>query len=136
MTSKDHHINRYGEAQVRPAVGTSSLTPIYEDEYGMTREQGIEEVDWSHDPRSESASEKHYGQGPKGWLPDEGIKQKASVALYLTPDVDASEIEVSVKDGCVILEGLVKNRDQKRAAERCIEFLPGVEDVFNKLVIK
>lgn len=136
MTSKDNHMNRYGEGHARPAVGKPSLVSVYEDEYGMTREEGFEEVDWSHDPRSESAGEKHYGKGPKGWPPSEVIKQKVSVALYLSPEVDASEIEVNVENGCVILSGSVKNRDQKRAAEHCIEFLPGVEDVMNKLVIK
>lgn len=137
MTSKDHHINRYGEAHARPAVGKLSLRSVYEDELGMTRDEGYEEeVDWSHDPRSESAREKHYGKGPKGWIPDEGIKQKVSVTLYLTPEVDASEIEVKVDQGCVILEGSVKDRRQKRAAEQCIENLPNVTDVLNKLVIK
>jgi osmotically-inducible protein OsmY len=137
MTSKDHHINRFGEGRAKPAHGKVSLRSTYEDEFGMTRDEGYErEVDWSHDPRSESAREKHYGKGPKGWLPDSGIKQKVSVALYLNPDVDASEIEVSVEQGRVILDGSVKNRRQKRAAEECIENLPDVADVLNRLVIK
>jgi osmotically-inducible protein OsmY len=137
MTSKDDHINRYGEAHARPARGKVSLRTAYEDELGMTRDEAYEEeVDWSHDPRSESAREKHYGKGPKGWLPDASIKQKVSVALYLSPDVDASEIEVKVEQGCVILDGSVKNRRQKRSAEECIENLPDVADVLNRLVIK
>lgn len=136
MTSNHNHLNRYGESHIRPASGQTPTIPTYEDEYGMTREESNEDVDWSHDPRSESATENHYGKGPKAWVPDESIKKKASLALFLNPFVDAREIEVNVKNGCVFLDGFVRNRTQKKAAESCVEFLPGVEDVFNKLVIK
>lgn len=104
MTIKDNHINRYGESHIKPAYG----------KYGMVRDKDIETVDWTHDPRSESFSERHYGKGPKGWLPDETIKKNASLALYLNPYVDAREIVVSVKNDCVILKGFIKNRFQKR----------------------
>ncbi len=126
MTIKDNHINRNGESHIKPAYGT----------YGMVRDKDIETVDWTHDPRSESFSERHYGKGPKGWLPDETIKKNASLALYLNPYVDAREIVVSVKNDCVILKGFIKNRFQKKAAERCVENVPGVIDVYNELVLK
>lgn len=136
MTKNNNHINRYGEGHVRPAVGPISKSPSYEDEYGMAREENIDDIDWSHDPRSESASEMHYGKGPKFWLTDENIKKKVSLALYLNSEVDAREIEVSVQKGSVHLKGFIRNRTQKKEAEHCIEYLPGVEDVFNELVIK
>ncbi len=127
MTIKDNHINRYGESHIKPPD---------EDEYGMVRDKNIEAVDWNHDPRSESSSEKHYGKGPKGWLPDHAIKKNASLALYLNPYVDAREIVVSVESGCVILKGFIKNRFQKKAAERCVETVPGVVDVYNELILQ
>lgn len=136
MTRKDNHINRYGEKHATPAFGRLPSHITYQDEYGMNREEEVEEVDWTHDPRSESAREKHFGKGPKGWEPDAGLKQKASIALYLNPFVDASEIEVSVENRCVFLTGTVHNRIQKKSAEYCIDDIPGVEDVINKLVIK
>ena len=136
MTNNHDHLNRYGEAHIRPASGETSPIPAYEDEYGMMREEMLNEVDWSHDPRSESSKENHYGKGPRAWVPDESIKKKVSLALYLNPDVDAREIEVRVKNGCVYLNGSIKNRSQKKAAERSVESIPGVEDVFNELVVK
>jgi hypothetical protein len=136
MTNNHNHLNRYGESHIKPASATSPTTPSFEDEYGMTREESAENIDWSHDPRSESSTETHYGKGPKSWVPDESIKKKASLALFLNPNVDAREIEISVKNGCVFLKGLIRNRAQKKSAESCVEYLPGVEDVFNELVIK
>lgn len=127
MTIKDNHINRYGETHIRP---------VYIDEYGMSRQEYSRAVDWSHDPRSQSWREKHFGKGPKGWPGDDNIKQRASLALYYSPEVDASKVQVEVVDGIVMLEGCVLNRNQKKSAERCIDSLPGVKDVMNKLVIR
>ncbi|MBA2404619.1 MAG: BON domain-containing protein [Bdellovibrionales bacterium] len=136
MTNKDNHINRYGEGRAHAAQGVASRPAVFEDEYGMQREQEETDLDWSHDPRSESAREKHYGKGPKNWLTDESIKYKVSLALYLTPEVDATKIEVQVEQGRVTLSGPIRDRKQKKAAEECIDTIPGVSDIFNKLVIQ
>jgi osmotically-inducible protein OsmY len=130
MSIKDNHINRYGEAHIRPVY------PVYEDEYGMSRQEFSRAVDWSHDPRSQSSREKHFGKGPRGWPGDDIIKQKVSIALYYDPEVDARKIQVHVIDGIVMLEGYVSNRNQKKMAERCTEDISGVKDVMNKLVIR
>lgn len=151
MTSKDNHYNRYGEKDVRPGHfqhggGTGSLyrghdeapmisMPTYEDEYGMTREEDYEDVDWSHDTRSESATEKHYGKGPKNWPSDAKIQQRVSDRLFLSQEVDARNIEIEVKEGCVYLRGTVSDRRQKKAAERWIENILGVQDIQNELTI-
>lgn len=80
---------------------------------------------------------KHYGKGPKGWRrTDERIQEDASEALYKDWHVDASHIEVSVKDACIYLRGSVGTREDKKRAERCVEHLSGVEDVHNELKIK
>ena len=74
------------------------------------------------------------GKGPKGYKrSDDRIREEVCEALYRSPRVDASEIEVTVDQGCVSLKGTVDSRDAKREAESCIENLSGVEDVFNEL---
>jgi translation elongation factor EF-1beta len=77
-----------------------------------------------------------FGKGPKGWKrSDERIKEEVSEALYRDYQIDASEIEVDVKDGVVTLSGTVDSRDTKRSAEECIENLTGVSDVHNRIRI-
>lgn len=79
----------------------------------------------------------HYGKGPKGWKrSDERIKENVCEALYRYPHVDASDIEVTVKDACVYLRGTVESREVKKTTENCVEHLSGVEDVQNELKIK
>lgn len=79
----------------------------------------------------------HFGKGPKGWKrSDEIMREDVCEALYRDPYIDASDIEVSVKDSCVHLRGTVDSRDVKRAAEDCAERLLGVEDVRNELSVK
>ena len=74
------------------------------------------------------------GNGPKGYKrSDDRIREEVCEALYSSPRVDASDIEVTVNQGCVSLKGTVESRDAKREAESCIENLSGVEDVFNEL---
>lgn len=78
-----------------------------------------------------------FGKGPKGWRrSDERIRDEACEALSDSWDVDASQIEVEVKDGCVYLRGTVDSRNSKREAERAVEDLLGVTDVRNELNVK
>jgi len=79
-----------------------------------------------------------FGVGPKGYKrSDERIREDVSEALSWDPDVDASQIELEVRDGNVILSGSVSNRWMKRRAEDCADEVFGVNDVRNKLdVIK
>lgn len=77
------------------------------------------------------------GKGPKGWKRnDETIREEACEALYRSYDVDASEVEVEVKDCTVTLKGIVENREMKRAAEDAVSDVTGVEDVMNKLSLR
>lgn len=76
----------------------------------------------------------HSGKGPKGYRrSDERIREEVCEVLFHSPAVDASDIEVSVKEGLVTLSGTVKGRFAKREAENCIENLTGIEDVQNEL---
>lgn len=76
----------------------------------------------------------HSGRGPKGYKrSDENIFDDVCETLSLSPAVDASDIEVEVKDGIVFLKGSVADRETKRLSEYIIESIPGVDDVQNLL---
>jgi osmotically-inducible protein OsmY len=76
----------------------------------------------------------HAGKGPRGYKrADESIYEDVCSMLEMSADIDASQIEVSVKDGIVYLRGSVEDRDSKRMAEYEIENISGVHDVQNLL---
>ncbi len=77
---------------------------------------------------------RHYGRGPKGWQrSDDRIREDISERLADHPDVDASEIEIEVRQGEVILKGSVDDRHAKRMAEDIAENVSGVRDVQNQI---
>jgi osmotically-inducible protein OsmY len=77
---------------------------------------------------------KYRGRGPKGYRrSDERIKEDVSDRLAEHAYLDASDIEVAVKDGEVILSGTVTHRRDKRAAEDLAEDVSGVKNVQNNL---
>lgn len=79
----------------------------------------------------------HFGKGPKGFKrTDEKIKEDVEEALFRSYDVDATHIEVKVKDGCVYLSGQVDSRQTKRLAEDAVDGVTGVLDVVNELTFK
>jgi BON domain-containing protein len=78
----------------------------------------------------------YRGKGPAGYTrSDERIRELVCEALTDDPDVDATHIEVTVKDGEVTLAGTVEDRRQKRMAEDCVEQVSGVKDVHNQIRI-
>ena len=79
----------------------------------------------------------HRGKGPVGYTrSDNRIKESVSEALADDDHVDATHIEVVVKNGEVLLTGLVEDRWQSRRAEDLIVELPGVKDVQNQLRLR
>jgi hypothetical protein len=80
---------------------------------------------------------RHRQTGPKnGYRSDDRIKEDVNDALTFRGDLDATDIEVSVKDGEVTLEGTVRDRHSKRIAEEVVEGIRGVHDVHNRLTIR
>ncbi|PVM87244.1 BON domain-containing protein [Caulobacter radicis] len=76
----------------------------------------------------------HRGRGPKGYRrSDERIREDVSDRLTDDGWLDASFIEVAVKDGEVTLSGTVHARDDKRRAELLAESVSGVDNVQNNL---
>lgn len=78
-----------------------------------------------------------HGKGPKNWVRSEQrIHDEVCERLAHHHDVDASDIEVTVKEGEITLTGTVSDRRMKSLAEDVIEDLVGVEDVHNRLKVK
>lgn len=76
----------------------------------------------------------HRGKGPKGYQrSDDRIRESVCEALEHDDHIDATHIEVVVKNGEVMLTGTVDDRQTKRLAEDAITHLAGVKDVQNNL---
>lgn len=102
-----------------------------ESEYSRERSDPYQMVDYLIDREVN-----FRGIGPKNYvIPDEKIRDDVCELLARDSRIDASEIEVDVKEGCVFLRGDVDSRRTKRLAQLVIEDLPGIEDIFNQLKI-
>ncbi len=64
---------------------------------------------------------------------DERIREDVCEILTQHGQIDASEVEVDVRDGEVTLRGTVDSRRTRRLAEEAVEDIPGVKDVHNEL---
>ena len=79
----------------------------------------------------------HRGRGPKGYKrSDTRIEEDVNDHLTDDPYLDASDIQVAVKDGDVTLSGLVIRREDKRRAEDLAERVSGVANVQNNLRVR
>ena len=77
------------------------------------------------------------GRGPKNWQrSDDRIREDINERLTDHPDIDASEIDVQVKNGDVTLTGTVDERYVKRMAEDVAENVTGVREVHNQLRVQ
>lgn len=76
----------------------------------------------------------HRGRGPANYTrSDERILEDVCDALTEDRDLDARNIQVSVKDGEVTLDGTVNSRFEKRRAEDRADLISGVGHVQNNL---
>ncbi len=79
-------------------------------------------------------SGQYRGHGPRSYKrSDERIKEDINDRLTDHAYLDASEIEVEVSDGNVVLTGSVINRYAKRMAEDIADNISGVKNVENRL---
>jgi len=77
-----------------------------------------------------------FGRPPRNYKrSDELIRDEICKRLALTPEIDATEIEVIVKDGEVTLRGFVDDRFAKRLVEDITECTFGVRDLLNEVRI-
>jgi hypothetical protein len=85
-------------------------------------------------PATPAAPRDHTGRGPRGYRrSDARIHDEICDRLLHDEFIDASEIEVSVLEGDVLLLGTVEHRDLKHLAEDVAFRVSGVLDVTNQL---
>ena len=89
----------------------------------------------SSQPSSAWSSEGPYvGRGPQGYKrSDERIAEDVNECLTRHGRIDATQIQVSVREGEVTLAGSVNSREEKRLAEDAVEACYGVKEVHNQL---
>ena len=74
------------------------------------------------------------GRGPKNWRrSDERIRESVNELLTDHDGIDATDVDVTVANGEVTLEGQVGSRWEKRLAEDIAASCGGVHDVHNRL---
>lgn len=79
----------------------------------------------------------YVGYGPRGYhRSDERINEDVCERLTEHGDLDASDIEVGVTGGEVMLSGTVATRTQKRLAEDIADAVTGVVEVHNRLRVQ
>lgn len=111
----------------------------YDDERGFVDRASDEVASWFGDEEAARRREmdSHRGKGPKGYRrSDARILEDVNDRLVDDPAVDASDIEVTVKDAEVTLSGHVTDRFEKRRAEDCAERVSGVAHVQNNLRVR
>ena len=85
------------------------------------------------DPRQPECG-MHAGKGPRNYRrSDARIYEDVCEALTRDGDVDATDVEVNVRDGEVTLSGSVADGDMQRQAEELTAGCPGVRGVKNGL---
>lgn len=76
------------------------------------------------------------GRGPKNYRrSDARIHEEVNERLTDHPGIDATNVEVTVENGEVTLNGFVDSRYAKRLAENIADRCSGVVDVHNRLKI-
>ncbi|MCI0605492.1 BON domain-containing protein [bacterium] len=75
-----------------------------------------------------------FGRPPRNYKrSDELIRDEICKRLAMTPDLDATDLEVVVRDGEVTLRGTVDDRFAKRLVEDITECTFGVRDLLNEI---
>jgi len=105
----------------------------------LTRRQAGEEHAWSEPAAwyGEGGERSHSGRGPKGYVrTDERVRDYVCDDLMDDPWLDASAIDVAVRDGEVTLSGTVESEDARRLAEDVAAHAGGVKGVHNNLRVE
>lgn len=123
------------------AYGDYSGSPsgYFGDEYGSQGRgmdqyvsQGSQGRQWGQEEHGG-----HRGRGPRGYKrSDDRIREDVCDCLTDDDRLDATNIEVAVKDGEVTLSGTTNSREDKRWAEMLVERISGVKEVQNSLRVQ
>ena len=135
----------YRQSSYRPSEYPSSErgfeTP-HHDERNWWNRASDEVSSWFGDEEAERRREMdarggHRGRGPKNYSrSDDRIKEDVNDRLTDHDYINASDIEVDVNNGEVVLSGTVDTRHEKRLAEDIVEHVSGVRNVENRLRIR
>ncbi len=114
------------------------------DDRGFFDKAGDEVASWFGDDdaarrrrRDAGSYESHRGKGPKGYRrSDNRIEEDVNDNLSHDHFLDATDIEISVEDGEITLDGNVRSRSDKRRAEDIAHDVSGVGHVQNNLRVK
>lgn len=111
------------------AYATLDGTRVDESEYAELDYTGME-------LEPELTPPEHRGRGPRGYRrSDESIRDDLHVIIGAHDEIDASDVEVLVERGEVLLRGRVRRRATKRLIEDIAYQIAGVRDVTNLLRI-
>lgn len=139
-------INKSGDNNLRMSYYTDGHSDRYYRNIEMEKRNEMAQNDYQisdpyknnnfegHKKRNYIPEGPHRGKGPKNYNRSvERIKEDASDRLADDSLVDASNIDLQVKDGELILSGTVCTRFEKRRAENLVENVSGVKNVQNNL---
>ncbi len=85
-------------------------------------------------PLLDKSRGRHHGKGPKSYKrSDDRIHEEVCERLTRHPLVDASLMDVEVRDGEVTLKGEVLDRRMKHLAEDIADEVHGVKEIHNQL---
>jgi len=137
----DHPLTRAGSAFDSGYFGHQSgmpKTPWLGEEqipaYDEPLYRGVNPAEGEPGSWQERRAGEFRGRGPRGYRrSDERIRDDVCQRLTDDPHVDATDVDVTVKDREVQLSGTVQTRSEKRRAEDIIEHVAGVRDVINGL---
>ena len=118
--------NRYIENEMQPGADR------YQGNTAPRQSMDTQQAAGDYPAKASNAS--HKGKGPRNYKrSDERVQELICDLLCDCPDLDASNIEVSVKDSEVILSGEVNEKYEKRLAEDLAENVLGVSNVENRI---
>ena len=87
---------------------------------------------WAHRDNSTETYPDYSGVGPKNYRrSDESILEHIASMLTWSPDVDASELTIAVKDGNVIIAGTVPDRSMIYLVDDLMDEVHGVQNFDN-----
>ncbi|SLN09984.1 periplasmic protein [Roseivivax jejudonensis] len=128
----------YPEVVAYPWAGTLAPRPGGRSDRPVWDRAADEVASWFGDEEAAGRRERDYsGVGPRNYRrSDARIEEDVNDGLTDDPALDATDIEVSVTDREVTLDGYVRSRHGKRRAEDCADAVLGVQHVQNNLRIR
>lgn len=102
---------------------------------GWLERAGDEVASWFGDDDAAARRDiDHRGRGPKNYQrSDDKIREDVSERMFHDPRLDASNVELSIADGEVTLDGTVDSKHAKRRAEDLVDSVAGIGHVQNNL---